>query len=510
MATPSFEKYKMTPTVPTKPSFFQALIPVVYLVVALSLNVSIFGNTGLQGSNQIIILSAAAIAAAIAMFRGIYWEHLQEGIKHNINSSAVAILILLMVGALTGTWLLSGIIPLMIYYGLLLLSPLVFLPAAVVISALVSISTGSSWTTAATIGIALMGIGGAMGMNPAMVAGAVISGAYFGDKISPMSDTTNLASGIVGVPLFTHIRYMLFTTIPSILITLVLFLIIGLTLNTDSQIVQSGATILALQERFDLNPLLLIAPATVILMVVKKAPALPAIFVGVLLGAVFAVVFQLNLVQEIGAKVIGSNNASITYVGLAQSLFGDIAIKTGSTTIDGLLMSYGMAGMLKTIWLIISAMTFGGIMEASGMLGVITTAIMSKVHNHVTLVTATAGTCLLINVTASDQYLAIVLPGKMFPDSFQQIGLQPQNLSRTLEDAGTVTSVLVPWNTCGAYHAGVLGVATLSYLPFCFFNLISPLMTILYAVVGIKIARLDSSDIASDLPVASLQSDNAV
>ena len=407
-------------------------------------------------------------------------------------------LILFMVGALTGTWLISGIVPMMIYLGMQMLSPAVFLPVSLIICALVSIATGSSWTTSATIGIALMGIGSALGINPGLVAGAIISGSYFGDKMSPLSDTTNLAAGVVGTPLFTHIRYMSYTTVPSILISLTLFFIIGLALDTPEQAARFEAIITALQQHFDLNPILLIAPIFVIVMVAKKIPALPAIFAGVVLGAIMALIFQPDLVKNIGVKNIGEkaladNDGFIIYAGLAQTMFGSTAVTTGNEILDNLLTSGGMAGMLNTVWLIICAMAFGGVMEASGMLRSITSTVVSKARTAASLITATAGTCILFNTTTSEQYMAVVLPGKMFPESYQRMGLAPENLSRTVEDSGTVTSVLVPWNACAAYHASVLGIATLSYAPYCFFNIISPFMTIMFAAMGIKIARLVSS-----------------
>ena len=471
--------------------FLLAIVPIVYLIAALTINVFIFGDDGLSGSNQIVILSAAAVAALIAMAKGSDWHTLQEGIKSNLNAASVAILILLLVGALTGTWLVSGIVPIMIYYGLQILSPEVFLPATLIICAMVCLATGSSWTTAATIGIALMGVGSALGMNPGMVAGAVISGSYFGDKMSPLSDTTNLASGVVGVPLFEHIRYMSLTTIPSILISVVMFLVLGLTLDVSEQVLEVSTIQATLNEHFDLNPLLLIAPAAVVLMVTRKVSSLPAIFVGVVLGAVLAIIFQTDLVRSIGTEAIGSGSSAKTiYAGISQVIFGDVAVATGNETIDDLLTSSGMAGMLNTIWLIIAAMAFGGVLDASGMLKAITDAIIRKARSAKALVSWTAGTCILVNATASDQYLALVLPGKMYHDSYERFGLAPQNLSRTIEDSGTVTSVLIPWNTCGAYHAGVLGVATLSYAPYCFFSIISPMMTVFFSVAGIKIAKL--------------------
>lgn len=463
------------------------LLPVVVLISLLTLNVVIFGDDALFGSNQIVLIFSAAIAAGLAMLYGSEWNHLQKGIVHSIRIATPAILVLLMVGALAGTWLLSGVVPTMIYYGLFILSPPIFLTAACVISAVVSLATGSSWTTSATIGIALMGIGHALGINPALVAGAIISGAYFGDKLSPLSDTTNLASGVGGTDLFVHIRYLLITTLPSLGITLVLYTLIGLFFRGDGE-VQTEAMRAALESRFNINPLLLLVPGAVIFMIVKKVNAVPAIFLGALLGGIFALIFQPQLVLEVGQALGDGSNAR--YIGLMTTFFGDIAIPTGNETLDDLLTSGGMGGMLVTVWLIISAMIFGGVMESSGFLRRITSLLVARATTPGKLVAATAGTCIFTNVSASDQYLSVVVPGRMYADAFKQQGLAPQNLTRTLEDAGTVTSVLVPWNTCGAYHASVLGVSTLAYAPFTFFCIISPIMTVAVAYAGWRIAML--------------------
>ena len=462
-----------------------ALIPIAVLISLLTLNVIIFGDDALFGSNQIVLIFSAAIAASLALKFGTSWSQMQDGIVSSIRISIPAILILLMVGALAGSWLLSGVVPTMIYYGLFILSPGIFLVAAAIISAIVSIATGSSWTTSATIGIALMGIGQALGINPGFIAGAILSGAYFGDKLSPLSDTTNLASGVSGTDLFTHIRYMTITTVPSISIALVIYLCIGFFVSPEGA-VSTEAIHQALNDRFNINPLLLLVPAAVIFMIVKKVHALPAIFVGAILGGIFALIFQMPLVKDIGAEYADGEYA--IYIGLMQTFFGDIAIATGNETLDGLLSSGGMGGMLVTVWLIISAMVFGGIMESSGFLQRITNALIARATSPGKLVAATAGTCIFTNVSASDQYLSIVVPGRMYAEAYEKGGLAPQNLSRTLEDSGTVTSVLVPWNTCGAYHASVLGVATLSYAPFAFFCFISPIMTMAVAWYGWKIA----------------------
>jgi len=462
-----------------------ASIPLSILVVLLSMNVFIFGDDAVSGSNQVILMFSAAITTAIASFYNVSWKEIESGITQSLKIALPAMLILLMVGALSGTWLLSGIIPTMIYYGLHVLDASWFLASSVIISAIVAIFTGSSWTTSATIGIALMGIGQVLGISPGLIAGAVISGSYFGDKMSPLSDTTNLAAATTGTELFTHIRYMMVTTVPSITIALIIFAFLGISAAQGDSL---GAEAIAqtLDASLNITPWLLLVPLAVLVMVVRKVPALPAIFVGVLLGAIFALIFQPEQVAR-----IGGNGDFALYKGIMMASFGDIEIVTGDAMLDSLLSSSGISGMLGTIWLIMSSMMFGGAMEASGFLQRITAALMSKAKSVTGLIGTTAGTCIFSNATTSDQYLAIVVPGRMFTDTYKERGLAPQNLSRTLEDTGTVTSVLVPWNTCGAYHASVLGVATMSYAPFTFFCLISPLMTMVAAATQYKMAKIE-------------------
>ncbi len=476
-----------------KPTLLQALIPIVFLIVALFINVRIFGDSALDGSNQIILLLSAAIGALVALRIGMKWDEIQKGIVKTISSAMASILILLLIGSLAGTWLLSGVVPAMIYYGLQILNPTIFLVAACIVCSIVSIATGSSWTTAATVGIALMGIGKALGIPDGMIAGAVLSGAYFGDKMSPLSDTTNLAPAMAGTDLFTHIRYMTITTIPSISIALVLFLILGFMQGGGGDVTQTDEILTAITSKFNINGWLFLVPASVVFLIVKKVPALPAILIGALLGAVFALIFQ----PEVVASVADWEGAAITvtFVGIMKAMYGDITIVTGNGIVDELLTSGGMAGMLGTVWLILSAMVFGGVMESSGLLKRIAEAVISKVKSNGSLVAATAGTTVFFNATASDQYLAIVVPGRMYADIYKEKGLAPENLSRTLEDAGTVTSVLVPWNTCGAYHSNVLGVATGAYIPYAFFNLISPIMTVAFAYLNIKIKKLKEDKI---------------
>ena len=482
----------MTP-IPKVPKVLDALIPLIFLIVLLVLTIKIFGTDGLSGSNQIVLILSATVAGSIAVFRlGYTWDALQEGVVKSISSAMSSILILFLIGALAGTWLLSGIVPAMIYYGLQVLSPALFLFAACFISAIVSTATGSSWTTVATVGVALLGIGKALGFEEGIIAGAIISGAYFGDKMSPLSDTTNLAPAMAGTDLFTHIRHMAKTTIPTMVITLVLFFVIGLNYQTDGNVedVKTISSIIA--SNFTLTPWLFLVPGVVIFMIIKKVPALPALLVGALLGGVFALIFQ----PQIIARIVGEEG-SFTYLGfkgVMMAMYGKISIVTDNALVNELLVTKGMAGMLNTIWLIVCAMVFGGIMEESGMLRVLAEAVIRKVHRVGSLIATTAATCVFFNITTSDQYLAILVPGRMFADVYKKRGLKPENLSRTLEDSATVTSVLVPWNTCGATQASVLGVATLVYAPYCFFNIISPIMTILYGYLNIGINYYDKED----------------
>ncbi len=472
-----------------EPSLLQAFIPIIFLIILLSINVYIFKDSALDGSNQIVLVLSAAVASIVASRIGFEWKEIREGVVKSISSAMTSMLILLLIGSLAGTWLLSGVVPAMIYYGLQVLNPAIFLFAACVVCSVVSIATGSSWTTAATVGIALIGIGKALGISEGLVAGAILSGAYFGDKLSPLSDTTNLAPAMAGTDLFTHIRYMTLTTVPSISIALLLFLIIGLTLDTSATAMDTEVILTAISDKFYISGWLFVVPAVVVFLIVKKIPAIPALLAGTLLGGVFAFIFQPALIPE----VAGVSGAKGMYVGLMKSLYGEISITTSNDMVNELLSSGGMYGMLNTVWLILCAMIFGGVMEKAGFLKVIAAAILRLVSSTGSLVSSTVGSCLFFNITASDQYLAIVVPGRMYADIYKEKGLAPENLSRSLEDSGTVTSVLVPWNTCGAYHSTVLGVSTLTYLPFCFFNIISPFMTIFFAYAGIKIRKLTES-----------------
>lgn len=468
-------------------NIWEALIPVFALIGMLAYNVFVFGDDALSGSNQFILLMGGAVAAVVGFFNKVNLEQMIEEVAENIKSTSNSILILLMVGALAGTWLISGIIPTMIYYGLQILNPTIFLAACVIICAIISIATGSSWTTSATVGIALIGIADALGIPLGMTAGAILSGAYFGDKISPMSDTTNLAPAMAGTDLFTHIRYMLYTTVPSISVALIVFIIIGL--NLDPQGTADTQDILSsIKASVNVNPLLFIVPVLVIVLIIKKTPPLIALFVGTILACIAALIFQPNIVTAIGGG--SSLDFATGYKGILNAITVDTAIETDNEALKGLFQSGGMAKMVGTIWLILCAMTFGGIMDAIGALTTISKALLKMFHTTFGLFASTVASCLALNITASDQYLAIVVPGKMYAKAFKEKGLAPENLSRTLEDSGTVTSVLVPWNTCGAYQSGVLGVDTLHYAGYAIFNWLSPFTTLLFAALNIKIRQL--------------------
>ena len=469
-------------------SLSSALLPLLILIALLTYNVTVFGDDALGGSNQFILLIGAMVAGLVGIRNKVTYGQMLQKVGENLQSVTGPILILLLVGSLAGTWLLSGIIPAMIDYGLQIANPRFFLPGCVMISALVSLATGSSWSTSATIGIAMIGIGKALGIPMGMVAGAVISGAYFGDKLSPLSDTTNLAPAMAGGELFTHIRYMLYTTVPSIVITLIIFIILGWGFSTSGE-VDTSAFSQSIHEKFNINPWLFLVPLSVILMIVKKTPPLLALFVGTLLGGIFAFIFQPQLLLEL------SGNEELDFKATYQTILNAITvttqIETTDPTLSELFSSGGMQGMLGTVWLIICAMVFGGVMDAIGALQTISTLFLKWAQNTFQLIAGTVASSLTVNLTASDQYLAIVVPGKMFAQAYRDRKLAPENLSRTLEDAGTVTSVLVPWNTCGAYQSGVLGVGVGEYFIYAFFNWISPLMTLFYAYFKIKIKKLE-------------------
>lgn len=463
-------------------NLLEALIPVICLMALLVYNIFFVDDQEWFGAytNQIILLIGGGIAAIVGVFNKVSFNLMGKEIWENLKSVFVPILILFLVGALAGTWLVSGIIPAMVYYGLQVLSPEIFLPASVVIAAIISIATGSSWTTSATVGIALIGIGSALGIPTGMIAGAVISGAYFGDKMSPLSDTTNLAPAMAGTDLFTHIRYMAFTTVPTVLVTIIIFSILSATIDTTGNADISNL-LTSINNTFNITPLLFIVPVVVIALILMKTKPLIALLTGVVLAAIFAFIFQ----PEILTSLSNSKFAAIF-----NSILTDTQIATDNEKLNELFSSGGMNGMIWTILLICCAMVFGGIMDAIGALARITNELLKIATTIFGLFASTVFSCLGLNAIASDQYLAIVIPGKMFKKAYQDKNLAPENLSRTLEDSGTVTSVLIPWNTCGAYQSGVLGVGVAEYFVYAIFNWLSPITTLIFAAFSIKIRQL--------------------
>jgi NhaC family Na+:H+ antiporter len=466
-----------------------SLVPIITLIVLLILNVVLFKDNATGGPNQLALLFVGMITMGIGrLYLKIPYKKIEDRVVDSISLALQASLILLVVGALIGTWILSGIVPTMIYYGLQIINPSFFLPVACVACCIVSLSTGSSWSTTGTIGIALIGIGNTLGVPEGMVAGAIISGAYFGDKMSPLSDTTNLSPAMAGTDLFSHIRHMLYTSGPSIVLALIGFSILGFFYSGSAATPQEiQNTLSLLDSNFNISLALFLVPVAVIVMVAKKVPALPALIIGVFLGAVFALIFQSDMLAKMSG---GSLDLKSAYMRIIEVSHGGFSIETGDKLIDKLLSRGGMSGMLSTVWLILMAMVFGGALEGTGMLNVLAGAVLKMVKGAGSLVGATLGSCFLLNMTASDQYLAIVVPGRMFRKAYEDFGLDPKNLSRALEDAGTVTSVLIPWNTGGAYNSGVLGVATLTYAPFCFFNILSPLVSLFLASMGWTIEKI--------------------
>lgn len=562
-----------------RPTLGLAFLPIIFLVMLLALNVIIFEDDASYGPNQIALLVCTAFVALLGLRLGFKWKDLKDGMVKSMSSTLGAILILLLIGALAGTWVISGIVPAMVYYGLKILNPEIFLFASCVISVVVSLATGSSWSTVATVGIALLGIGQNFGIHDGLTAGAIISGAYFGDKMSPLSDTTTLAPAMAGTDLFTHIKHMAWTTIPSILITMLVFLIIGFTSATSGEgnLEEISVILDSIEAKFDITPLLFLVPAVVIFMIIRKVPAIPSLLVGMLLGAVFAVIFQPSVIQEIGSQtkyelhnadefqmswqdvegnalsedevdklqpgtyiielkgekgVTGNtelvvpaydesadvsskfimyqngapinkdveislsrnNYAKSSYIAAITAMIAPVNLSSENPKLETLIEGKGMDSMLNTIWLILCAMAFGGVMEKTGLLQRITEAIISRAKSRGGLIASTAGTCIFFNATASDQYLAIVVPGRMFASTYRDRNLRPENLSRTLEDSGTVTSALIPWNTCGAYHSNVLGVATGDYFMYAIFNWLSPIVTVVYGYLGIKVPLIKEEE----------------
>ena len=465
-----------------------SLIPVAILIGLLAIVIALFGSDALSGGSQIALLFGLAVCVLISMTcYHTPWKAFERQMTKTLGDVSVTLLILLTVGMLSGSWMVSGVVPTLIYYGVQILSPKLFLVSACIICSLVSLLSGSSWTTIATIGVALLGIGQALGVSEAWTAGAIISGAYFGDKMSPLSDTTILASSSVRVDIFDHIRYMVLTTAPSILITLVIFLVTGLVMNSEGALHIEQYTD-GLAGTYNISLWTLLVPLVTGILIARRVPSLMVLFISSILAGVTAVIFQPHILSQIADDASLGNVAAIVK-GLAITFYGATSIDTGYDALNDLVSTGGMAGMLNTIWLIICAMCYGSAMVASGMIESITTVIVRWVRTRVALVSSTVGTGLFLNLTTGDQFISIVLTADMFRNVYDREGYEGRLLSRTTEDAATVTSVLVPWNTCGMTQATVLGVPTLTYLPYCFFNLISPLMTILVAALGWKIPR---------------------
>lgn len=471
-----------------RPSLWQAFLPLVVLAGLLALSVRLFADDSSYGPNQIALVLAAVVAALIGRANGLRWASMQEAIVSGISVAMPAVLILLAVGALIGAWILSGTVPAMVYWGLDLLHPRVFYLASAVICAMASLATGSSWTTAGTLGIGLIGISQGLGLNPAITAGAVISGAYFGDKLSPLSDTTNLASAVAGTELFTHIRHMLWTTVPSFALALVLYGILGWSGATGSDAGSLTAMRNTLAQHFDVSLWAFLPPALVLYLALRRRPALPTILAGAFLGVVVALVRQSDLVVALAGE--GELHRGLALVkGAWTALATGFVATTGDGPVDELLSRGGMASMLNTVWLILTALSFGAVMEHTGLLRRLVELILRAARGTGSLIASVVGTTILANAITSDQFMAIVVPGRMFREEFRRRGLKARNLSRTIEDAGTLTSPLIPWNTCGAYMAATLGVATASYWPYCFLALINPVVAIVYGWRQIALPR---------------------
>ena len=484
----------MTDNTVKEPSLLDALIPILSLIFMLGMSVYYFGDNSSYGPNQIVLMICTAIVVIIGIKNGQGWSTIEKAIVKGISTAMVAILILLLVGGLIGTWILAGIVPTMIYYGLNILSPDYFYVASCLICAVIAISIGSSWTVAGTIGISLIAMAAALGLSLEITAGAIISGAYFGDKMSPLSDTTNLAPAVTGTNLFDHIEHMVWTTVPSLIIAAIIFLIIGLQSDSAAELSSLDTTLSILQSQFNLSLWLLLPLFIVFFMAVKKIPAIATIFIGGLLGGVFAIIFQSDKIMVGVDSDLSSTSHVLTTVWSA--LFDGYQSNSGNEVIDDLLSRGGMSSMLNTIWLIITALSFGAVLEHTGLLQRIVSSILSMVHSTGSLIASTVVTCIGCNILTADQYMAIVLPGRMYKVEFEKRGLDPRNLSRTLEDSATMTSALIPWNTCGAFMASTLGVATLAYLPFAFFNYLNPIISVIYGYTGFKLIPLEQGKTA--------------
>ena len=476
-----------------KPSAIVSLMPFIVLVAALSMVIYVFGADALSGASQVALMFSAGVTVVLAMILyKIPWKIFEEAILDNITSVGTSIVILLLIGAVAGSWMVSGVVPTLIHYGMKVIFPEIFLFASCVISALIAVMTGSSWTTIATIGVALVGIGTAQGYEPGWIAGAIISGAYFGDKVSPLSDTTVLASSSAGTPLFTHIRFMMVTTVPSFIITLIIFLVVSL-MHGEGSAMRAADFSNDLKHTFNISPWLLLVPVLTAVLIVRKVSAIATLFIAAVIAGVFALIFQPHIIGAVAAGVAPDPSAGLSFVdgfkGLMISYYGSTAIDTGNAALNDLVATRGMAGMLNTVFLIIAASTFGGTLVGSGMLQSLTDALVRFVRRRVTMVASTVGTGIFANMITGDQYLSILLTSSLYKKLYHERGYESKLLSRSVEDSATVVSVLIPWNSCGMTQATVLKVATLEYLPYCFFNLLSPLMSIFIAAIGYKIVK---------------------
>ena len=466
-------------------SILDSLVPVVFLIIGLFYSVRLFGEDSSYGPNQVVLLLSGCVALLMGMKNGLPWTAMERGIYSNMTIVFGPTFILIAVGMMIATWIAGGVVPTMIYYGLTLINPAIFYAAVCLVCAIVSLSIGSSWTTAASVGVAMIGTATGLGLSPTICAGAVISGAYFGDKMSPLSDTTNLAPAVAGVDLFDHIRHMLWTTVPAMVIALLFFTFLGFTSQTDTDINDLANTLAVIESNFSIGPLYLLPLVILLTLAWKKVPALPAILIAAFLGLVLAVYFQPTLTSA----DLGNGRYEAGWL----ILFAGYTASTGDAVLNDLLSGGGAASMMNTIWLMLCAIFFGGAMEQTGMLKTLVKGIMEKAKTSASIITSTVLTCIGVNIIASDQYMAIVLPGRMYKAAFTHHNMAPINLSRVVEDAGTVTSPLIPWNACGAFMAGTLGVPTMVYLPFCFFNLAMPLISILYGITHFKILPLEES-----------------
>ena len=467
------------------PSVLQACIPVIVLVLLLSLSVYLFGEDSSYGPNQIALCVGAATAALIGWKNGRSWLEIEESIIYGITVAIKPLLILFCVGSLIGSWIMSGTVPTMIYYSLLILDPSIFYSASCVICALIALSIGSSWTVAGTVGIALIGAAAGMGMSLEITAGAIISGSYFGDKMSPLSETTNLAPAVAGTDLFGHIGHMVWTTFPSMVIALILFTVIGLNIDTSNTSSNLEVTLQLLNDNFSINVFMLLPVIILLIMANRKFPPIPTILAGVIIGILVALIFQRGAISSLSGAT--ESNGLMLFKGIWMTLFDGFVLNSGNDTLDNLMTRGGMSSMLSTVWLVLCAMVFGGVMEKTGILQRIVDYALSFARDTGSLIATTIATCIGANIITSDQYISVVLPGRMYKLEYQSRKLDPRVLSRTLEDAGTITSPLIPWNTCGAYMSATLGVATLAYLPFCFFNIINPFVALMYGFFNIKV-----------------------